>query len=65
MLNMEKFLRKKNMQTSDFAKIIGCSRQVIWKVKKRIPVSHRIAQKILEATKGEVYANIKKRKRQK
>lgn len=52
--SMEKWLRKKNMSTTDFCKLVGCSRPVVWKVKRGIPISPKFAKKITELTDGEV-----------
>lgn len=50
MVNLETWLREKNMTTNTFATLIECSRQVIWKVKRNIPIDSKIAKRIEEAT---------------
>lgn len=50
MENLESWLRSKNMTTNEFAEIIQCSRQVLWKVKRNIPIDPKIALRISEAT---------------
>lgn len=51
---MEKWLRKKNMSTTAFCKMVGCSRPVLWKVKRGLPISPQFANRIVELTDGEV-----------
>lgn len=52
--DLEKWLRKKNMSTTDFAKIVGCSRPTLLFVKRGIAISAIIALKIHKATDGDV-----------
>lgn len=54
MLDLETWLRNKNMTTKEFVTLIGCSRQVIWKVKRNFPIDPSIALEIEKATNGEV-----------
>jgi hypothetical protein len=51
---LEKWLRKKNMTTTHFVEMVGCSRPVVWKVKRGIPISPKYANRIIEITKGEI-----------
>lgn len=50
MHDLEIWLRKNNMTTNSFAVLVNCSRQVIWKVKKNIPIDSKIAKRIQEVT---------------
>ena len=34
-MELERWLRKNNMETNELARLSGCTRQVIWKVKKK------------------------------
>ena len=52
--SLENWLRKNFMETNEFVKLVGCSRQIIWKVKKNMKVSEKISKKIQEITNGEV-----------
>ena len=52
--DLEIWLREHRMTTESFASLIGCSRQVIWKIKRGIPVCPLFGKKIFEATKGRV-----------
>ena len=52
--DLEKWLRKKRLSTSQFAQNVGCSRIVIWKAKRGIEIANRYAKKINELTLGEV-----------
>ncbi len=54
MSEMEKWLRKQNMTTLQFSKIIGCSRIVIWKVKVGKNIRKSFSEKILQFTQGQV-----------
>lgn len=51
---LEIWLRSRHMKTNDFVALIGCSRTVIWRVKKGFPISPLYAAKISDVTKGEV-----------
>lgn len=53
--NLEEWLRERNMQTVDLAKITHLSRVTIWKVKKGLPISEESAFKIIRTTSGEVH----------
>lgn len=53
-MNLERWLRKHNMETKQFALIVGCARHVLWKVKREKPVSPNICKKIFFATSGHV-----------
>lgn len=52
--DIEKWLRKNFMSTVDFSVLVGCSRQVIWKMKQGKPVMPKFAKRVLEITEGEV-----------
>lgn len=54
MSSLERWLEKNNMKTKEFAKHIGCSRQILWKLKKGGAVSPKFAERIVMLTKGEV-----------
>jgi DNA-binding XRE family transcriptional regulator len=64
-LNLEAWLRKKNMEVKRFAKIIGCSRQTLWKVKRDKKIEPKIAFKIWTITNGQVSPKTQKRGRPK
>ncbi|PWU06773.1 MAG: hypothetical protein C5B43_01285 [Verrucomicrobia bacterium] len=51
---MEKWLIKNHMSTTELAKRIGCSRPVILKVKYGKPICPMYAQRIMEMTKGKI-----------
>lgn len=55
--DLELWLRKNNMTTKEFCKLIDCSTFVTWKIKNGKRVREYTAKKILEITKGEVLAN--------
>jgi hypothetical protein len=46
MSKLESWLRNKNMTTNTFAELIKCSRSVIWKVKRDMPIDPKIAKRI-------------------
>ena len=48
---LTQWLIKEKMSTLKFAKLIGCSRQTVWKVKRGIAVSPTISQKIKLVTR--------------
>ncbi len=52
--DLERWLRKRNMKTARFVEMIGCSRPIIWKVKRGIPICPLYAKKIFDLTSGEV-----------
>jgi hypothetical protein len=52
--DMERWLRKRNMTTNRFAELVGCTRPILWKVKRGIPVCPLYANRIYELTSGEV-----------
>lgn len=52
--DLERWLRKRNMKTARFAEMVGCSRPIIWKVKRGIPICPLYAKKIYDLTSGEV-----------
>lgn len=54
-----------NMKMAEFARIIGVTRQVIWKVKRGLPVCPETAEKIYFATGGCVKPLEKPKGRQK
>ena len=51
---LERWLRKKHMSTNQLAAMVGCSRPVIWKVKKGIAICPLYAKRIYEITEGQV-----------
>lgn len=51
---LEKWLRSKNMTTKKFSDLVGCSRIIIWKVKKGMPICPRYGDRIKELTEGAV-----------
>ncbi len=51
---LEIWLKERMMSTNDFVKLIGCSRPVIWKVKRGIPICPLYARKIYEFTAGKI-----------
>ena len=51
---LENWIRARNMTTTEFTKMVGCSRPVVWKVKRGIAICPKYARKIVELTKGEV-----------
>ena len=53
-MELETWLRKNNMETNELARLAGCSRQVIWKIKKNETVDEDTAQKIHFITGGQV-----------
>jgi predicted transcriptional regulator len=57
---MEKWLRKKNMTAKNFIEMVGCSRDVISRVKRMEAISPKYAEKIIELTDGEVVPKIEK-----
>lgn len=57
--DLEKWLREKQMSTNDFVKMIGCSRPVVWKVKRGIAICPLYARKIYDFTGGRVKPSIK------
>lgn len=52
--DLEKWLRKRQMTTKKFTELVGCSRPVIWKVKRGIAICPLYAKKIYEITNGEI-----------
>lgn len=54
MLDLESWLRNKNMSTTHFASLVQCSRQVLTKVKKNRPIDPSIANRIIQLTDSEV-----------
>lgn len=51
---LEKWLRDHEMTTNEFTKKVGCSRPVIWKVKRGIPICPLYAKRIAELTGGKI-----------
>lgn len=56
---MELWLRKKRITTNEFSKLVGCSRQVIWKIKRNMPICPKFGQMIFSLTKGEISPQIR------
>jgi len=52
--DLELWLRKKHMSTNEFVQLVGCSRPVVWKVKKGLPICPLYAKRIMEITLNEV-----------
>jgi hypothetical protein len=48
------WLRKKCIKSGQFSQMVGCSRPVIWKVKRGIAISPAHAKKIFDLTGGEI-----------
>ena len=59
--DLEKWLRKKRLSTTQFAQMIGCSRIVIWKAKRGVEIAHKYAKKITDLTQGEVCVKTRNR----
>ena len=53
-MELERWLRKNNMETNELARLSGCTRQVIWKVKKNETIDDETAQKNYFITGGQV-----------
>lgn len=51
---LERWLRQRNMTTNRFTELVGCSRTVIWKVKKGIAICPLYAKRIIQITGGEI-----------
>jgi len=51
---LEKWLRDRNMSTNKFVQLVGCSRPVVWKVKRGITICPYYAKRISEITQGEI-----------
>ncbi len=51
-MNLEIWLRQRNMSTIEFTNMVGCSRPVVLKVKKNLPICPKYAHRILELTNG-------------
>lgn len=51
---LERWLREQRMTTKKFAELVGCSRIILWKVKKGMAVSPKYGDKIRELTQGHV-----------
>ena len=54
LMELERWLRKHNMETNELARLSGCTRQVIWKAKKNETIDEETAQKIYFITGGQV-----------
>ncbi len=52
--DLERWLRQRNMTTKHFVELVGCSRPVIWRVKKGIAICPMYAKRIYEITEGQV-----------
>ena len=53
-MNIDEWLAKNEIETSELARVIGVTRQVIWKIKKGKTVDTETAQKIRFVTGGSV-----------
>lgn len=51
---LEAWIRKRHMTTARFVELVGCSRTVVWKVKRGIPICPLYAKKIFDLTDGEI-----------
>jgi len=51
-MELERWLMKNDMETAELARIVGVTRQVIWKIKKGLAVDPETAQKIHFMTGG-------------
>jgi len=51
---LEKWLRNRNMTTNEFLDLIGCSRPILWKVKRGKPITAAYAERIAKVTNGEI-----------
>lgn len=52
--DLESWLRKRNMSNKRFVELVGCSRPIVWKVKRGIAICPLYAKKIHDLTNGEV-----------
>lgn len=55
---LEKWLRKRQMTTNRFTELVGCSRTVIWKVKRGIAICPLYARRISQLTCGEIVPSV-------
>lgn len=53
-MDLGDWLLKKGMETNELAKILGVSRQVVWKIKKGKPCNPETAEKVYFITGGVV-----------
>ena len=51
---LEKWLKDKKMSTNRFVELVGCSRPVIWKVKRGIAICPLYAKRVFDLTNGNV-----------
>jgi hypothetical protein len=58
--DLEIWLRKRQMTTNRFTELIGCSRPIIWKVKRGIAICPLYANRIYQLTGGEVKPIVEK-----
>jgi hypothetical protein len=61
-MELERWLRKNNMETNELARLSGCTRQVIWKAKRNETKTKTTKTKTTKITKTKMY---QKRKHQK
>lgn len=64
-MTLEQWLRRENMTTKYFSWLSSCSRTVLWKVKKKMPISSTIASRIAFLTDYQVEPLISKKKEKK
>lgn len=64
-MNLENWLAKNEIETGELARIIGVSRQVIWKIKNGMTVDTETANKIRFVTGGCINPPSRPRGRQK
>jgi hypothetical protein len=51
---LEKWLRARHMTTNRMVELVGCSRTVVWKVKKGLAICPLYAKRIYQITGGAV-----------
>jgi hypothetical protein len=51
---LENWIKSNKLNTNKFSALVGCSRVVLWKVKKGLAVCPFYAKKIKELTNGEI-----------
>lgn len=53
-ITLQAWIKKKQIKTKHFMQQVGCSKPVISKAKKGLPICTKYAHKIIELTNGEV-----------
>jgi hypothetical protein len=59
---LEKWIRERNMTTNDFVKLVRCSRPVVWKAKKGLPICSYYSRRIFKITGIDVWIERDKKK---